>query len=235
MKIPEEIIALLDRAKEFSLELKEEHDNCIESGKITNRIKIITHDVLSKCRQALDLSWKIFWERDYAPNLSNNEREQSKVYFPISKSPNGISSILGMAKIRDLEIRNNQLFNFINDIQKFSNPDNNWLLDLRNLDNTAKHIKLISQRQQELIFHDVKSNLTHISWMESSKKSGYPKMLDPVIDPQTKRVRSNLGLIHDIEQIPRLMIEENREDLLIYCWEVREKVSNLLKEFFQLI
>ncbi len=235
MKIPEEIIALLNRAKEFFSELKEEHDRCIESGEITNRVKIITHDVLSKCRQALDLSWRMFWERIYAPNLTNNEREQSRVYFPVTNNPNGISSILGMAKIRDLEISNNQLFNFINDIQEFSNPNNSWLSDLRNLDNIAKHMKLINQNRQDFIFHDVKSNFVNISWMESSKKSGHPKMLDSVIDPQTKRVRPNLDLIHDVEQIPRLMIEENKEDLLIYCWEVREKVSNLLKEFFQLI
>ena len=48
MKVPSKIIAMFDRSKELYDELMEEYKKCIETNEISNKARIITHEVLEK-------------------------------------------------------------------------------------------------------------------------------------------------------------------------------------------
>ena len=119
-----EIKSMLDRAGELLDELKDEYESSLKAQKVTDRAKVLTHDVLEKLRHSLDHTMSRVWEKFFAPNLSKEDRESADVYFPIGKNLNVIPSTLGKAKVRNLEKVNKPLCDFLVKKQPFTAKEN---------------------------------------------------------------------------------------------------------------
>lgn len=95
-----------ERAKELYNELNEEYKRCIDANKVSNKAKIITHEILELYRHALDHSIRVYWNKKYYQLYGNKN-----VYFPIGKDINSFQNILKKAKMGKLKSEDPEFIN----------------------------------------------------------------------------------------------------------------------------
>jgi len=139
----QDIQSQLDRAKELLQELEKACDNDLRTENVSGRTKNLSHDVLIKIKRLLDQSMRKFFEKYYSPNLSDKDKKSAKVYFPIASKKDDLRSILGRAKMSNLETSHQDFYKFIDSVQPY-NKDYLWLRYLRDYANIT-HIRLTPQ------------------------------------------------------------------------------------------
>lgn len=139
----QDIQSQLDRAKELLQELENACNTDLQAKDVSGKTKNLAQEVLLKVRHLLDQSIYKFFEKHYLPNLSETDKKSAKVYFPIVSKKEDLKSVLGMAKMGDLETNHKDVYKFIDSVQPY-NTDYSWLKSLSDLAKD-KHIKLTTQ------------------------------------------------------------------------------------------
>jgi len=142
-----DIKSQIKRAKELLRDLEESCNTDLKKKSVSERTKNLTQEVLTKMRHVLDQSMRRFFEKIIAPDLSPNEKDKVKVYFPIAGDRAGLKSTLGRAKMANLETSHPNVFNFLESVQPY-NDDYAWLNDFSKFAN-EKHIRLSPQEIKE--------------------------------------------------------------------------------------
>ena len=143
----EDIQSQLDRVKELLQELEKACDNDLQEKNISGKTKNLSQEVLLKVRHLLDQAVYKFFEKHYLPNLSDSDKKSAKVYFPIVSKKENLKSVLGIAKMTNLEIDYPDLYKFLDSVQPY-NIEYSWLKLLSNF-STDKHKKLTPQIKKE--------------------------------------------------------------------------------------
>ncbi len=139
----ENIQSQLNRAKSLFQDLEKSCNNDLRNKKISEETKNLCPEVLLKIRRLLDQAIYKYYKIHYFPKLSEVDKKSAKVYFPIVSKKESLKSILGMAKMGNLETNNSVLYNYLESIQPY-NKEYSWLNNLRDFSNEA-HIQLTPQ------------------------------------------------------------------------------------------
>lgn len=231
-----ELQSMLDRAGELLKELKDEYESSLGVQKVTNKAKILTHEILEKLRHALDHTMSRAWEKFIAPNLSEEDKEKAHVYFPIGKNPHALASILGQAKIRNLEVINKPLYDFLLKKQPFSANENQWLELLNKIAGKGKHFRLTPQKSQKVIRRKgyKPKGVTLIS-----KDEDIPKIIVDIRDtskpfhPKTQTVLPAPNYIEESVELTSFVFSGYGVDAFGFCIEAHTKTRALIEEMFK--
>lgn len=231
-----ELKSMLDRADELLDELKDEYESSASAQKVTGRAKNLTQEILEKLRHALDHTMSRAWEKFIAPNLSKEDRESARVYFPIGKNPHAIASILGQAKIRNLEKVNKSLYDFLLKKQPFSAKENRWLDLLSKIAGKGKHFRLTSQKSQKVIHRKryKPKGLTLIS-----KDADIPKIILGIQDtskpvhPKTQTVLPAPDFLEKVEEWTIFVFNGYGVNAFAFCNEAYTKTRALIEEMIK--
>lgn len=139
----QDIQSQLDRAKELLQELKDACNTDLLAKDVSGKTKNLSQEVLLKIRHLLDQSIYKFFEKNYLPNLSDKDKKSAKVYFPIVTKKEDLKSVLGRAKMSNLEGNHQNLYKYLESVQPY-NQDYLWLMHLSNY-SSEKHIRLTPQ------------------------------------------------------------------------------------------
>jgi hypothetical protein len=237
MDVPNDICALFERSKEHLSEIVQEYGICIERGIITPRAKIITHQALSLCRNALDHAMRFFWNQKWYSRLTEGEKNNfNLVYFPVARSQGGFDRKLENNKMEDLLIYEPTIYSFLFDCQAFNNDYYVWLQQLNSLAGKGKHEHLIEQKRKDYTHYTLEfAPEGKLIWRVSTTK------VDPNNLAQTRKeylgseeLPENFGLKETVMQRSSFTISEIKQEALIFCQKVQLKTIELVKEFFQL-
>ncbi len=243
MEIPNDIYALFDRSKEHLNELIEEYKISIENAVVTPRAKIITHQALSLCRHALDHAMRLYWNKKWYDRLPETKKSSFiRVYFPVAWRESDFSSKLTIYKMKDLEIHDPKVYDFLFNCQAFNNANYKWLKLLNTLAGKGKHEHLIEQKR---IVH------THYTLEFAPEGKIKWRVSTTEVDPNniaqkrkeyigSEELPQNRGFKETVKQRSAFGImnpedsEDSEYDAFFYCQEIRENTIELVKEFFQL-
>ena len=136
----------------------------------------------------------------------------------------------------NLNICEPTIYNFLVDCQAFNNENYIWLQQLSSLAGEGKHEHLIEQKRKDYTHYTLEfapeGNLT---WQVSTTK------VDPNNLAQTRKeylgseeLPENFGFKETVMQRSSFTIRKIKQEALLFCLEVQQKTTELIKEFFQL-
>jgi len=237
MEVPNDIFALFERSKEHLSEMVKEYGICMERGNITPRAKIITHQALSLCRNALDHAMRFYWNQKWYSRLSKTQKSSfNLVYFPVARSKKDFRNKLNKNKMDNLKICDPTVYKFLADCQAFNNDNYQWLHSLNALAGEGKHEHLIEQKRIDHTHYTLEFVPEgKLIWRVSTTK------VDPNNIAQkrneylgSEELPENLGLKETVMQRSSFTIKKIKHEALLFCQEAQQKAIELVKEFFQL-
>lgn len=237
MEVPNDVCALFERSKEHLSEMVTEYGICIEEGIITPRAKIITHQALSLCRNALDHAMRFYWNQKWYNRLSKTQKSSfTLVYFPIARSKKDFHKKLNKYKMDNLKILDPTIYRFLADCQAFININYIWLRQLNSLAGKGKHEHLIEQKRKDYTHYTLEfAPEGKVIWRVSTTK------VDPDNLAQTRKkyinseeLPENVGLKETVMQRSSFTISEIKQEALLFCQEAQQKTIELVTDFFQL-
>ena len=122
----QDIQSQLDRAKELLQALEKACDDDLRAKDVSGKTKNLSQEVLLKVRHLLDQTIYKFFEKHYLSSLSDTDKKSAKVYFPIVSKNGDLKSVLGRAKMSDLETSHQDFYKLIDSVQPY-NQDYLWL------------------------------------------------------------------------------------------------------------
>ncbi len=236
MKVPDEIIAMFDRAREFYDELMEEYKKCIENNEVSTRARIITHDVFEKCRHALDHSMRVYWNKNYSQLYSSN-----RVYFPITRKIKNFKKVLKDQEMANLKIGDPKMYDFLLNCQVFTNKKYQWLYNLTRIAGKGKHEEFSKQTRKDFNIHTIEKYGGRVSWAEEvmkfntneskgAKDSNFGRYKMELIE----RSNDNPEITHLIKKSISFRIGNDDRDIITILNELIRKTYNLIQKFFEL-
>jgi len=133
----------LTRADELVTDLLAEYDKSLSSKEVSARAVHLTHEVCERLRSVLDRVARRYWELRVAPALTIEDRKAASVYFPVAGDRNGFDSTLGRWRWKTVRAEHQGIYDFLLDLQPFTNSTNGWLAVLNDLAVQGKHIDLV--------------------------------------------------------------------------------------------
>ena len=237
MKVPSKIIAMFDRSKELYAELMEEYKKCIETNEISNKARIITHEVIEKCRHALDHSIRVYWNKNYSHLYSHKN-----IYFPITQKVEHFKVLLGRQKMWNLVNEDSIMYDFLLNCQVFSDKRYQWLYYLTKLAGQGKHEEFSEQTRKDFDIHTVESYGGIVSWAEDLIRFNPTESKDIKISILGRNYkdfieRSNYdpNITHKIKRSISFRIGNDNRDVITILNEIIRKTCLLIQEFFKLI
>ncbi len=228
-----ELKSMLDRAGELLKELKDEYESSLSDQKVTNRAKVLTHEILEKLRHTLDHIMNRVWEKFLAPNLSKKDRKSALVYFPIGKNLHTMTLKLDQAKVRNLEKVNKPLYDFLLKKQPFSAKENKWLELLSKIAGKGKHFRLAPQKTHKVIH---RKRYKPKGLFLISKDGDIPKIISDVQDtskpvhPKTQTVLPAPDRAEIITTGTAFVFDDYEVDAFGFCNEAYTKTCALIEE-----
>jgi hypothetical protein len=223
--------SMLDRAGELLKELEDEYSKCLKTQSVTKRAMNLTHEVLEKLRNALDHTMRQAWGKYVAPNLSEEDKDRVRVYFPIVSDLDAFKSSLGRGGMANLEISHKDLYEFLMKQQPFSSKQNQWLEQLAKIAAEGKHVRLIPQKRRETRMSKVSTKHGSISWDQSAVKfSRGIHIMGAPIDPTTQRIIPTPGVTQQVEIWVSFILPDYGLNALGFCRETYKKTRNLTTE-----
>jgi hypothetical protein len=111
-----DIQSQLDRAKELLQDLGKACNDDLQAKNVSGKTRNLSQEVLLKIRHLLDQSIYKFFEKHYLPNLTEADKKSAKVYFPAVSKKEDLKSVLGRAKMGDLETSHQDFYKFIDSV-----------------------------------------------------------------------------------------------------------------------
>lgn len=226
-----DIQSQLDRAKELLQDLNTALNADLQAQEVSGKTKNLVQEVLLKIKHLLDQVMYKFYQKYYWPHLSGDQRKAAKVYFPTVPKKADLKSVLGMAKMGDLELKNPRFYNFLDSVQPY-NQDYSWLKLLSDYAN-EKHMGLAPQTKKEssrIIVSDKKGEEI-LSWTAEDVAFGPGDILinGVPIDPKTKMPVPNDLLETKIERWVAFLFENSDINVLWLCKKSVEDGENIIK------
>lgn len=137
-----DIFAVLDYAAENMEALSQEYLRCAESGVVSGRARVLTHDVLEKCSNALDQIMYATWYSRILPLLQSLPRRGG--YFPAAPDEAAYLTALHQWRCRELGTLDPTFDKLLRDYQAFHRPHSEWIIKLRGFAR-YKHMGIIPQ------------------------------------------------------------------------------------------
>lgn len=144
----QDIKSQIIRAKELLNELEKSCVVDLEGKVVSERTKNLTQEILVKMRNVLDQSMYTFFEKNVAPNISCEDKNKARIYFPICRNEAGLRSTLGRGMMSGLEKSHPDIFLFLESYQPYYHDNNAWLEEFSKYSN-EKHIQLTPQEVKE--------------------------------------------------------------------------------------
>jgi hypothetical protein len=224
------LASMLDRANELLEDLEGEYQKCLQTQNVTERAQNLTHEVLDKLRSVLDHTMARMWKKYVAPNLSEQDKQYARVYFPITNDLHSFNSTLGRGYMSDLDKIHKSLHDFLLKKQPFSSEDNKWLDLLAKIAAEGKHVQLAPQKRTETRRIKVTRHGREVSWDASVKFGGGVSVLGAPIDPRTQRIVPTPEVTEKVEIWVSFICEGYGVNALGFCKEAYQKTHALIEE-----
>lgn len=229
-----ELESMFARAEELLEELEEEYNNYLHTKKVSRRARNLTHEVLEKLKDALEHTLRKAWEKFIAPNLSDEDKQKARIYFPAENDLNSFRSKLGRAKITDSDETHKNLYDFLLEKQPFSSRDNKWLRLLKEISDEGRHIRLV--RQESIVNPRItvsRPGGNRVSYDLSKVRfgsRGKVKIFGAEVEPQTQRIIPTPGVTEKVEILVSFDLEGYGVNAFGFCKEACQKARNLVEE-----
>jgi len=227
-----DIKSQLERAKE----LKEELDSCaqedLKNHTISDKTRNRTQEILVKIRSILDQVIYSFFEKEIAPNLTEDEKKKAIVYFPLVTKEENFNSVLGRAMIRNLETTHPNVFSFLKSVQPY-NEDYKWLGELSKYAN-EKHIRLSPQKRIEVKRTTVRSKGGSVSWGSGVTFGKGVSIMGAPVDPVTQNIVPTPGLESKTEIWVSFVFKDSKVNALWLCNKSIEGSEKIINDFYSL-
>lgn len=223
----------LDRAKELLQALEKACDGDLRAKDVSGKTKNLSQEVLLKVRHLLDQSIYKFFEKHYLSNLSDTGKKSAKVYFPIVSKNDDLKSVLGRAKMGDLEASHQDFYKFIDSVQPY-NKDYLWLKYLANYA-SEKHIRLTPQTKTETKRITVSRGGGSVSWGSGVTFGGGVSVMDVPIDPATQMPVPNNVAETKVENWVSFLFEDSNVNVLWLCKKSVEDGEKIVKKVLEFV
>ncbi|MFA5769909.1 MAG: hypothetical protein WC894_00245 [Patescibacteria group bacterium] len=222
--------AQLIRIDELIRELETEYDKCLDKKTVSEKAKVITHEVIEKISNVLDQTARSIWEKYMAVNLSDIDKKKSKIYFPKSKDKHSFDSTIGKWMINNLETSYPEIYSFLLSKQPFTNGDNKWL-EIINILASQKHIGLTPQKREEITHIKISSQAGTVHLISEQVRFGPGvSILGAPVDPNTQRIIPTPGVEEKIEKWISFVLEGYGLDALEFCRNSYNNVKKVISE-----
>jgi len=228
-----DIQSQLDRAKELLQELESACNIDLQAKEVSGKTKNLTQEVLLKIKHLLDQSIYNFFEKHYLLNLTEADKKSAKVYFPVVSKKEDLKSVLGRAKMGDLETSNQDFYKFIDSVQPY-NQDYLWLKHLANYA-SEKHIRLTPQIKTETRRATVSRGGGSISWGSGVTFGDGVSVVGVPIDPATQMPVPNNIAETKIENWVSFLFEDSNVNVLWLCKKSVEDGEKIIKKVLEFV
>jgi hypothetical protein len=218
----------IDRAKELFNDLEKACNADLLSKKVSDKTKNLSQEVLLKMRHLLDQAIYQYFEKHYFPKLSSEDRKTAKVYFPIVGKKEGLKSVLGRAKMEDLETSHHDFYVFLDSVQPY-NVKYAWLKQFADLC-AEKHIRLTPQVKSEAKRITVSRGGGAVSWGPGVTFGGGVSVMGVPIDPATQLPVPNNFAETKIETWVSFLYEGTSINVLGLCKRAIEDGEAIARE-----
>ena len=161
--------ALVEAARSGTVRLRPHYEVALsERNADDTTVRIEIKGILEQLRSALDYCAAELHER-----FAVGSARKKRVYFPIA--PRGSKSSDFLCRVRETMrgVENRQdIVDLLSSFQEFSDPDNDWLPDLRTVVNENKHERLTPQRRTERERIQAQSSAGTVSWLKDCVSFG---------------------------------------------------------------
>src|SRR3989338_7717692 len=213
-----DIQSQLDRARELLQALENACDNDLRAKDVSGKTKNLSQEVLLKVRHLLDQTIYKFFE---------------KVYFPIVSKNDDLKSVLGRAKMSDLETSHQDFYKLIDSVQPY-NQDYLWLKYLANYA-SEKHIRLTPQTKTETKRVTVSRGSGSVSYGPGVTFGGGVSVMGVPIDPATQMPVPNNITETKVENWASFLFEGSDVNVLWLCKKSVEDGENIVKRVLEFV
>jgi len=233
MIMDQDIQSQLDRAKELLQALEKACDDDLRAKDVSGKTKNLSQEVLLKVRHLLDQTIYKFFEKHYLSSLSDTDKKSAKVYFPIVSKNDDLKSVLGRAKMGDLETSHQDFYKLIDSVQPY-NQDYLWLKYLANYA-SEKHIRLTPQTKAETKRVTVSRGGGSVSWGPGVTFGGGVSVMGVPIDPATQMPVPNNITETKVENWVSFLFEGSDVNVLWLCKKSVEDGENIVKRVLEFV
>ena len=221
-----DIQSQLDRAKELLKELEKACADDLTAKNVSGKTRNLSQEVLLKVRHLLDQSIYKYFEKYYLPNLSEADKKAARVYFPIINRKEDLKSILGRAKMTDLDTSHPDFYKFLDSVQPY-NTDYLWLKQLAEF-SSEKHVRLTPQVKTETKRVTVSRGSGSVSWGSGVTFGKGVSVMGVPIDPATQLPIPNNIVETKIETWVSFLYEGTNVNVLWLCKKAVEEGEKIL-------
>ncbi|MBU1036889.1 hypothetical protein KKF32_02540 [Patescibacteria group bacterium] len=223
----------IDRAKELLQELEKAYNDELQAKNVSGKTKNLSQEVLLKVKHLLDQAIYKFFEKHYLPNLAEADKKSAKVYFPIVSKKEDLKSVLGRAKMSDLETNNQGFYNFLDSVQPY-NQNYLWLKHLASY-SSEKHIRLTPQIKTETRKVTVSRGGGSVSWGQGVTFGGGVSVMGVPIDPATQMPVPNNVAETKVENWVSFLFKSSDVNVLGLCKKSVEDGEKIIKKILEFV
>lgn len=217
----------LDRADELYQDLMAEYERSLSNKQVSDRAVQLTHEVCERLRSILDRTAHRYWDLHISPNLSKADRKAASIYFPIAPDQGGLDSILGRWRWKGVREQHQPVYDFLLELQPFSDSKNRWLAILNDLAVKGKHIDLVPQTRTEQRRVTVSRAGGSVSWGPGVTFGRGVSVMGAPINPDTQRIVPTDGVTEKIENWVSFLIADHGVNAVGFCKEARTKTRQI--------
>lgn len=229
----QDIQSQLDRARELLKDLEKTCNDDLKAKDVSGKTKNLLQEVLLKIRHLLDQSVYKFFDKYYLPNFSGSDKNSVKVYFPIVSKKEDLKSVLGRAKMGDLETAHKDFYTFLDSVQPY-NQDYLWLKHLAKYA-SEKHIRLTPQVRIETKRVTVSRGGGAVSWGPGVTFGSGVSVMGVPIDPATQMPVPNNVVETKIEKWVSFLFEGSGVNVLWLCKKSVEDGEKIIRKILEFI
>ena len=230
----QDIESQMDRAKELLQELTESCNSDLHNKTVSDKTKNLTQEILVKMRSVFDQAMYQFFRKNIEPTLSEKEKKKAIVYFPIVSPKGNIKSVLGKAKMSDLDVKHPNIYAYLDSVQS-CNKGYEWLEHFSKFSN-EKHIRLTPQKK----FEQERTTVTNhrggsVSWTPGSVKFGPGvSIMGAPVDPVTQDIVPTPGVESRKETWVSFGLGDSNINSLWLCEKVVKDGEKIIENFLNL-
>lgn len=229
----QDIQSQIDRANELLQELEKACNNDLQAKNVSGKTKNLSQEILLKIKHLLDQSFYKFFEKHYLPSLSKPDKDTARIYFPVIPKKEDFKSVLGRAKMSDLETRHHDFYAFIESIQPY-NQGCAWIKDLASLA-SEKHTRLTPQTKIETRRVTVSSGNGSVSWGSGVTFGNGVSVMGVPINPITQMPVQNNIAETKVENWVSFLFEGTDVNVLFLCKKSVEEGEKIVKKILEFV
>jgi hypothetical protein len=213
------------------------------NGKVSDRTRNSTQEVLNKMRGIFDQSMYLFFQKHVMPHITADQRERVKVYFPIVSRAADLNSVLGRAMIRDLARNRPEIYSFLDSVQPYQ-TDYVWMADFAKFAN-EKHIGLIKHKRgtkKGLVIGRGRNKITVPEGIDVVLEEG--AIIDyagkklhggQTLSVNSRQINADEGFPISMGEYAYFTLGDSQINVLWLCDKVVSEGTKIVRQFIQLL